>query len=61
MISKPQDITTTCPHCGRYSFKVHMNANTTQGWAQGNCSYCHHQATVEYQNDSFATRIKRIG
>ena len=61
MISRPKDITTTCPHCGRYTFEVHINANTTQGWAYGNCSYCHHQAQVEYQNDSFATRIRKIG
>ena len=60
MISYPQDITTNCPHCGRYTFKVHMNANTTQGFTYGNCSYCHHQAGVEYQNDSFDTKIRRI-
>lgn len=61
MISTPKDVTTTCPKCGRYSFNVHMNANTTQGYTYGSCSSCHYQAGVEYQNDSFDTRIKRIG
>lgn len=60
MVSTPKDITTTCPHCGRYTYQVHMNANTTIGFTLGNCSYCHHQGTVEYQNDSFDTRIRKI-
>jgi len=37
-----------------------MNANT-QAVTYGNCSFCHHNARVEYQNDSFGTRIIRIG
>lgn len=62
MISEPKDIVTTCPKCGNYSFKLHMGAHHGAGAStQGHCSKCHYQATVRYQNDSFASKIISIG
>ena len=60
MISRPKDIVTTCPYCGKYTLEIHMTANTNLGHTYGNCTYCHHQPGVSYQNDSFETRIIRI-
>ena len=57
----PKTVTTTCPHCGNYTLEIHMNANTSSGFTHGNCTKCHYQPSVEYENDSFGTRIKRIG
>jgi hypothetical protein len=62
MISEPKDITTTCPKCGNHTFELHMGANHGAGAStQGRCSKCHYQATVKYQNDSFACKIISIG
>lgn len=60
MISTEKTVTVTCPKCGRFAFKVHMNANTV-GTSWCTCDYCHYQATVHYHNDSFGTSIDDIG
>lgn len=56
-----QDYTTYCPKCGSNSFTFRMNANTSSGKSYGRCGKCHYQAEVHYQNDSFATRVIKIG